>query len=167
MFSKESVKERREFNRELYEKLFKKTGKPKKILDLGSGLSPIYFPYKDVYYIAVDIEEASLRKVKKYFKKNKIKGEAVLINLKKEIPNIKADIAFLFKILDQLTRKRTEEILLNLKTEYIIASFPTKTISGKRMNKPKRNWFEKMLKKLNYKYELLRYFNEIFYIIKK
>ena len=134
---------------------------------MGCGLHPITFPYTNIYYIAADIGQKNLRKVKKHFKKNKIKGEILNIDLNKEIPKSKADITFLFKILDQLPRKRVKEILVSTTSKHIIASFPTRTITGKRMNKPRRIWFENILKKLRYSYEIVRYFNEIFYVIKK
>ena len=166
-FEKEAVKERREFNKEIYEKIFKITGKPETIVDLGCGLNPIYFPYKNIIYYAVDNKKEVIKKVKKHFKKNKIQGKIIYLDLEKENPNLKVDVVFLFKVLDYLSKKRVKELIANLNADFIIASFPTKTISGRRMNNPRREWFENILKSLDLSWKNLRYFNEIFYIINK
>lgn len=166
MFKKEAVQERREFNKELYKKIFKITKKPKTILDLGCGLNPIYFPYKDITYLASDIDIQALKKVKKHLKKNKIKGEVFYLDLSntKALKKIKkVDVTLIFKVLDKFKRNTIKEILKNTKTKYFIISFPTRTISKKRMNKPKRIWFEKLIKD----YKKLRFHNEVFYVIKK
>jgi len=163
MFEKEAIRERREFNKELYKKIFKITKKPKKILDLGCGLNPVYFPYKNIEYIAVDTNKEAIKKVKKHFKKNKIPGKALNLNLKDpSIKKIKSDIVFLFKVLDEIPRKSVKT-LLNLKTNWFVISFPTRSITGKRMNKPRRKWFENLAKI----HKIIRFHNEIFYIIKK
>ncbi len=168
MFKKEAIKERKEFNNELYNKIFKITKKPGIILDLGCGLNPLSFPYKDIAYLASDIDVEAMRKVKKHFKKNKIRGEVFYFDLNntKELKKIKkVDIALMFKVLDDLDKKTIKEALNNIKTKYFVVSFATRTISGKRMNSPKRTWFEKLIKsKICNK---IRYFNEVFYVIKK
>ncbi len=166
MFKKEAVHERKGFNKELYEKIFSLTKKPKTILDLGCGLNPLYFPYKDVAYLASDIDKEALKKVKKHFKKHKIKGEVFYLDLNdaSELKSIKTDITLIFKVLDNFKKQTIKEILKKLNTKYVVISFATKTISGKRMNLPKRDWFEKMIK--DYQYEKIRFFNEIFYVIK-
>ncbi len=168
---KKSVKERR-FNKKLYEKIFKITSKPDKILDLGCGLSPLYFPYNDIYYIATDINNNILKKVKKYFKKNKIKNNVFYLDINDldEIKKIEdVDVVFSFKVFDIFKRnkKLAIEVIRNLKTKFIVVSFATKTSYGKKMKNPKRKWFENILKKLDYEYTTIKFYNEIFYVVKK
>ncbi len=166
MFKKEAVHERREFNNGLYEKIFNITGKPRKILDIGCGLNPLYFPYNDIYYIAVDIDKEALKQVKKHFRKNRIKGKVIYLDIN-EVDKLKeldkVDLVFVFKILDDIDKKIVKDVIKHVKTKYFITSFATRTISGKRMNKPKRKWFEKMFKI----HGKVRFYNEIFYVIKK
>ena len=166
-FEKEAVKERREFNRKLYSKLFKITKKPKKILDIGCGINPIYFPYRDIYYYALDPNEKTLKILKKHFRKNK--GKAIYWDLEEEIPKYKADIVFLFKVLDYFSKKKkfVKELISKLNSNWIIVSFPTRTVSGRRMKKPKRKWFENLIKELDFEVEIVRFYNEIFYVVKK
>ncbi|MEK6952168.1 MAG: methyltransferase domain-containing protein [Nanoarchaeota archaeon] len=166
-----SVNERKEYNKEVYEKIFNITKKPEKILDLGCGLNPLYFPYKDIYYVATDTNQIVLKKIKKHFKKNKIKGEIFYLDIKdlNEIKKLnKVGIVFIFKVLDLLKKDKPTiiEIIKNLKTNFIVVSFATKTVYGKRMNYPRRKWFENIISP-KYKYEIIRFFNETFYVIKK
>lgn len=163
-----SINERKEIYKDLYKKIFKITGKPKTILDLGCGLNPLNFKDKDVYYIACDINQENCKEVKKYFNKLKIRSKVICKDLLKV--NEKADICLLFKVLDLLDRKghkTSEKLIKNLKCKYVIASFPTKTLSGKQMRHPYRGWIERMLERIGYTFKILKYKNEIFYIIKK
>ncbi|MEK6923022.1 MAG: hypothetical protein AABX08_04445 [Nanoarchaeota archaeon] len=163
MLEKEAVKERREFNRELYDKIFSITGKPKKILDIGCGLNPVYFPYRDIEYIALDKNKEVLKKVKQYFKKNKIKGCVVNSDILNFDFKIGADVCFAFKVFDYLDRRDVKLVLDKINADYIVVSFATRTVTGKRMREPRREWFEKIVKI----HKVLRFHNEIFYIIKK
>ena len=166
MFEKEAIKERSEFNKELYEKIFRITGKPEKILDLGCGLNPLNFPYKDVYYMAIDVNKEVLKKVKKHFRKNKITGEVIFsdINDISKLERLKkVDIALIFKVFDGFDKKNIKKIMKKIKTRYFVISFATRTITGKRMRNPKRGWFEKMFK-IDGK---IRFYNEVFYIMRK
>ncbi len=165
ILEKVAIRERREFVKELYKKIFEITKKPKKVLDLGCGLNPIYFPLKDITYIACDKEKITLKHVNRHFKKNKIRGEiinkdirdAALYKIKK------IDITIAFKVFDYLKKEEVKKILRKINTKWIVISFPTRTIMGKRMNNPKRKWLEKMVKI----HKILRFHNEVFYIIKK
>lgn len=165
MFRK-AVKERREFNKELYRKIFEITKTPKKVLDLGCGLNPLYFPVKDVRYFASDIDEEALMRVNRHFRKNKIKGKVFYLDLNdfEDFDEIeRVDITLIFKVLDGFNRDVIKEILGRIKTDYFVISFATRTIRGERMNFPKREWFEKLIKK--YEYKKLRFYNEVFYVI--
>ena len=50
----------------------------------------------------------------------------------------------------------TKPMTLKELQEYIVASFPTKTISGKKMNYPRRGWIEKMLKRIGYEFSIIK-----------
>lgn len=170
-----STKERINIYQELYKKIFQITKTPKTILDIGSGMNPVSYEYLKIKpkYIAIEIDQEDVNFLNKFFKTNKIEGKAILLpinesNLKK-LP--KADIAFLFKTVDTLEKKKghksTEQLIKALKTKHIVISFPTKTISQKQMKRPYRGWLEQLLKRLKYKFKRIIYPNEIFYIISK
>ena len=128
-------------------------------------------------YYAYDIDQEDIIFINHYFNimKNysKIQGKAQIADLSdlksiKKIP--RANLCFMFKFLDVIEskgHKLSEEIIKSLKCKYIVASFATKTVSGKNMNHPYRGWIEKMLNRLNMKFEKIQTPNEMFYIIKK
>lgn len=170
-----STKERLSFYPELYEKIFSITEKPKSILDIGCGFNPFSYVFMNldaVKYHAYDINEDDIEILNRYFEMmgDDLNGKAELFSFqqKREFP--KADICFLFKvldILDQKGHKRSEELIKNLKCRWIAASFSTITVSGKRMKHPYRGWLNRMLERLGMEFKVLEFENEIFYIIRK
>ena len=168
--SHKSTKERYQYYKEVYSKIFKLTGKQTSVLDLGCGVNPLSFPYKSFKYYACDIGNKELDIVKDYFKKNSIPGEVFfydLKNVRKDLP--KTDIVFLFKVLDVLEKnghRLAEKIIKSVNTKFIVISFSTVTVSGKKMNYPHRGWIERMLDRLKLKYNKFEITNEIFYVIK-
>ena len=175
-----SSKERLNDYKTLYRNIFKITGKPKKIIDLGCGLNPISYPYigiTDLIYKAYDIDKDDCKFLNHYFNLmksyTKLKGIADVNDLSslKEIKKLpRADICFMFKFLDVIEskgHKLSEQIIKTLNCKHLVISFPTKTVSGKKMKHPYRGWIEKMLERIDLEFEKLTTDNEIFYIIKK
>lgn len=165
-----STKERIKIYPHIYRKIFSITGEPKRILDISCGLNPLSYKYLGCkpYYIATELTKNDCYLLKEYFKKEKIEGEVLQINLFKDCRFPSADVAFLFKVLGILNDKKlAERIIKNLEVKYIIASFSLITITGRKMNYPLQGWFQRLLKRLNLRYELIKEENEIFYVIKK
>ena len=174
-----STKERLNRYPKIYRKIFEITKNPKIILDLGCGFNPFSFFYmglKKLKYLAYDINENDINFLNKFFKiiyVQGLEGKAEILNIKNKIKISKlpkADIILLFKIIDLMDKKshkQSEELIKQLisKAKFIIVSFPTTTITKKRMNFPKRKWFELMLNRINLKFRIFKTDNEIFYII--
>lgn len=177
-----STRERIVYYKELYSKIFKITGEPKVIVDLGCGLNPFSLSFMNlnkVKYYAYDVNQKQrdllnlffekLKQGNKYF--NGVAAVLDLLNLEllEKLP--KADVAFLFKVLDVLdqnkSHKSSERVIKTVPARFIITSFATRTMSGKRMTAPKRKWMEWLCRRLGYKYTLLKFDNEIFYVIEK
>jgi len=158
--------ERKEFINELYKKIFLIIGKPKTILDLGAGLNVLTY-FKDIFYYSIELTNFDCELIKKYFYKNNIKGEVIKANLIFERNFPKADVCFMFKILDFFDHKISEELIKCVNCKFIVASFATETVRGRKMNYPRRGWFEVMLKRLQLKFNKFEFKNEIFYIISK
>jgi len=179
-----STKERINDYKQIYKQIFEITGNPETIIDLGSGLNPLSYSYmnlKKLNYYAYDIDEEDIRFLNEYFQimkkqNNNFNGKASILDvkdLKKVLQIPKADIIFLFKIIDIINQseknyKTSEELIKNLivKSKYVVASFATKTITRKKMNYPERKWFELMLDRTNLYFKVLKTDNEIFYVIK-
>jgi len=159
--------------KEVYDYIFNLTGKPKKILDLGCGENPLHFPFKDIEYYASDIGHDYVDNANYYFKENKIKGNAFIFDLLsgdfKKLP--KVDVVFLFRVLESLEyfkRNYSKEVIENLNAEYVVVSFDKEGLSRKRNLKRKgRSWFRRILRELDYHYDIFDYGNEIFFVIHK
>jgi len=166
----------------LYNRIFEITGKPKSILDLGCGMNPFSYPFlrkaagNECTYYASDFSEEECKIIERYFKKNKIKGVVFPLDLREiKDANIldifpKTDVCFLFKVLDTIEKgghKLAEMIINAVNSDYVVASFSTRTLTGKKMNHPYRGWIERMCKRIGYSYDIIEFENEIFYIIKK
>ncbi len=172
-----STKERLPFYKEIYEKIFMFTENPKVILDLGCGLNPFSYSYmklSDSMYFAYDLSAGEIKLINDYFRKSGIKGRADVLNFLhtdkvKKLP--KADVAFLFKITDILDKgkghKKTEELIQAVPAGFVVVSFPTVTMSGRKMNFPQRRWIELMCSRLRYQFQSFEAGNEIFYMINR
>jgi hypothetical protein len=179
-----STQERLEIYKQLYHEIFGITGVPSRILDLGCGLNPASIVFMNILekkcsYYAYDINVKEKQLLARFFEQahglySSFTGKSNYLNLLEveKIPTLPSvDVTFLFKVTDILDagkgHKKTEDIITQLKSPFIVLSFPTKTMSGKKMTAPKRNWVTLLCKRLGYTFEVLEYENEIVYIIGK
>lgn len=169
--SHKSTIERRYFYDKLYREIFKITGKPKKILDLAAGLNYLSYSLIDkCHFISGELTDYDCDNLRKYFLENKINGEVIKVNLFNDRNFPKTDVCFLFKVLDSIdleNHKTSEELIKSIDSKWIVASFSKITINNRKMNYPKRGWFERMIGRLNLEFKKIEFENEIFYIIKK
>ena len=63
--------------------------------------------------------------------------------------------------------RKTQEVIKAVRASFIVVSFPTVTMSGKKMNYPRRRWIELLCNRLGYAYDLIEFPTEIFYVVKK
>lgn len=186
-----STKERLNFYSLFYKKLSKVVGEINSVLDLGSGLNPLSMIYssfvtkdtkettKKFHYYAYEINKKEIELLNKYFSLMKkyhssFVGNAECLDLTKiktltKLPEV--DACFLFKMTDVLEQgkghKVTENILKAIKAKFVVVSFPTLTMSRKRMNYPRRKWMELMCERLGWGYSLIEIPNELFYVVMK
>ncbi|MBW3014116.1 hypothetical protein KY335_02635 [Candidatus Woesearchaeota archaeon] len=175
-----STKERLPSYPVIYEKIFAVTGEPAIILDLGCGMNPLSYPFMktDAEYYASELNETDCDFLDKCFKKMGIKGKATPLDLVEAAKNPellkvfpKADVCFLFKVLDEIERKKgrktSEALIKAIDAKWLVISFSMKTLQGGPMRKPYRRWLEQMLTRLGYEFEMIKEGNEIFYVVKK
>ncbi|MEK6845208.1 MAG: hypothetical protein AABY26_00495 [Nanoarchaeota archaeon] len=177
-----STRERLPFYFHLYSQLWKLTKKPKIILDLGCGINPLslmFMGIEETQYYAYDINEKEVSLLNHFFsqwEKNHslIQGNAAVLdftdlNALRKLPA--ADVCFLFKVTDILDQgkghKKTEDVLQAIPARFVVISFPTLTMSGRKMTAPRRNWMEWLCRRLGYEYKILEFENEIFYVVRK
>jgi hypothetical protein len=139
---------------------------------LGCGLNPLALASPEAVYYASDINAEELSLIREFFRKNGIKGDVFSCDLRK-IENCslpEADICLIFKVLDILDDKRhkiSESIIRKVRSNFLLISFSTKTLSGKPMKCPRRFWFERLAKKLGFSFEIIGSKNENFYLLKR
>ncbi len=177
-----STAERLPFYDGLYTKIWKITGKPHEIIDLGCGLNPFSFPLmgvRNVTYLAYDISEEEIALIREFFalvhrQNPQCNGTAEVLDIAhwpaiERLPPV--DVCFLFKVTDLLDQgrghKMTEEVLQRLPCRFAVVSFATRTMSGKRMTAPRRRWVEWMCQRLGWTYKMIEIPNELFYVIEK
>ena len=172
-----STKERLPHYLRFFKDIFGIVGKADSILDLGCGFNPLAVPWMGhapKTYAAVELYETDVAFIKEYFKRtaHETKLEAHTIDLEKKEQRLvlyhkKYDLVFALKLFDLLKKKTVEDLAQNIHCRWLAASFSTKTIAGKRMNVPRRGWFQKMLRRLGYSFTTLTYENELVYLVKK
>jgi len=172
-----SSRERQNNYKTVYKQIFEICEKPNNITDIGCGMNPfslIFSGLTKINYIGLDFAEKDIQLINNYFKltgkRLGFHGQARIYDIFNDQTEIKTDICFLFKMTDVIDygskgHKNTETFIKKIKSKYIIASFPTRTVSNKKMNNPRRNWFEVMLKRINKNFRTFETKNELFYVI--
>jgi 16S rRNA (guanine(1405)-N(7))-methyltransferase len=171
-----STKERLPYYDFIYSKISAEI-KPKVVIDLGCGMNPLAYQYFVQHgcnpkIIASDISSADMEFLAEGFRILNIPGKTISLDLTKdyaELSKLKGDVTFLFKLLDSLEeshRHISYKIFDHIKTPWIVASFPTKSLGGKnRIAKAGRTWFERLLKRKGLAWSTFSVENELFYII--
>lgn len=161
-----STKERLVNYPQFYKEIFKFTGVPKRIADLGCGLNPLSYKYlgSKPHYLAVDVDPFSVQMVSQYFSNEGIDGEARVgsaLDLKEDFRDY--DIVFMFKLLTLLEMQKkdvTKELLPKIKSKYIVITFPTKSLGAR---KPLNS--DRIRKMIPYQ-KLIKFSNEDVLIVK-
>jgi hypothetical protein len=162
-----STKERLPTYSEFYKKIFAVTGKPKKIFEIGAGFNPFSYPYMetDAEYVATELNNNDVDLVNKYFSAAGVNGKAIRLDVRVQKADEPADIMFAFKLFDLVDNKVTERVVTESRVKWIVASFPTRTVTDAPMNQKRRAGFQKMLRRLRMKYQTIEFGNELLYII--
>jgi 16S rRNA (guanine(1405)-N(7))-methyltransferase len=176
MESHTSTSERVLFMEQFYPDLFKRIGKPKKILDLACGLNPFAVLWmdleQDVEYYAYDIDTRFIALINTFFGYLNRNYKAQCSDILVSIPEKEADVVFLLKTLtcfEQQEKGISEKIITSLKAKHIVISFPSRSLTGKA--KGMENYYHsfavELINHLNLDYFKLDYPNEVFYVLNK
>jgi 16S rRNA (guanine(1405)-N(7))-methyltransferase len=162
-----STNERIDFNEELYENIRERVDY-KSVLDLGCGFNVFAMPYMGkIDYYGVDVNKEETDFCNSFLEKCGIRGAVRWGDVLSFDSFVKTDVTFLFKMLDaieSLERGSTKYLLEKIPSKYVVASFATRSLGGKKRISSKRlKWFEELVQ-VEEKFELG---DEIYYIIKK
>lgn len=143
---------------------------PRSILDVGCGLNPLILATPHETYYACDIHEDEIERINTHFKHEGIKGKAFIADVRTYDSFPTADLCLMLKLLDVVDtkgHKNAESLIVRVPCKHIIASFPTRKLSGKRMTSPHRRWMEQLLQRNRLTFVQKRTDNEVFYLITK
>ncbi|MCC7290022.1 hypothetical protein IT417_02125 [bacterium] len=147
----------------------------RRVLDIGCGLNPILMMITSLQfddYICFDIDTSQQHFLNEIFKsEGKTNMKAIVCDaLMYDFP--RAELAILFKllpVLNQIDSKKCDEFLNKLEVNYLVVSFPNRSLSGKEkgMRENYKIYVEKV-SKCGYALIANREFsNETVYIFKK
>ncbi len=169
-----STRERLEILGDLYASVFRITGTPNRVIDLGCGLHPFALPWMnlptDAEYCAWEIDERIVDLVSRFFSLLGFAGSAHckdILVIKQEKP---ADVVFMLKMLpclEQQDKGCTTRLLAAIDASFVVASFPVRSIGGsdKGMRAHYTKVMEQSLGKSGYPFAKLPYREEVFFVI--
>jgi 16S rRNA (guanine(1405)-N(7))-methyltransferase len=165
-----SSRERSEHYEEVYEKLKEKIT-IRSVLDLGGGLNVFSLLWLGrVSYYGIELNKEEVDFCNSYMNKFGLPGGVRWGDVLSFEKYVHAEVTFLFKVLDgfeSLEKGSTAKVLAKLTSPYIVASFATRSLGGKKRISPRRlKWFEKLL--VDYEsYETFEVGDEIYFVIKR
>lgn len=178
LMSHTSTRERIPYYDEIACELTKRIPTPKRIIDLGCGMNPVAYHYFAKHgwkpeIFASDISSQDMEFLTDAFRILHICGKAKRMDLITEYEHLKTlegDVTLLLKLLDSLEEAKRHisyKIFDCITTPWIVASFPTKSLGGKKsIASAGRTWFERLLKRKELVWETFSVQNEMFYVIR-
>ncbi|MBQ8971986.1 MAG: 16S rRNA (guanine(1405)-N(7))-methyltransferase RmtG [Clostridia bacterium] len=150
----------------LYARLFQTTGEPRSILDLACGLNPLYlkarYPAAEPI-LGIDISKRCAELCG---------GSCVDLLTEAALPKGRFHVALMLKMLPLMERERAgaaNMLLREVNAEFIIASFPTRSLGGRNVGMAAHyeRWLMERLpqgRKVTNRYETV---NEVYYILEE
>ena len=130
-----STRERLPHLAEFYETLFTIIGTPSSIMDLACGMHPFGLPWMKLptstEYHAYDLHEPRTQLLQKYFDFLPIKGNSHHQDILLDLPEEKADVAFLFKETHRMEKREKEcDVRLwdSLNVEWLVVTLPANSL---------------------------------------
>ncbi len=146
------------------------------IVDLACGFNPLALDWmpieKSASYTACDIFQDMADFLQGFFDHFQISGKASVCNLLTHIPQEKTQVALLLKTLpclEQAEKDSARRILTGIQAQYLIVSFPVRSIGGKEkgMLAHYSNQFESLLADLGWNYTKFLFTSELAYRVER
>ena len=120
----------------LYERIFKSTNKPDLILDLACGLNPIWLGAHGLSVRGYDLHGDTNELVNLWADACSWDVRCETADLTEKIAFETCDLALMMKLLpviEQQQKGAAVELLKSVPAKYLVVSFPTRTLSGRRV----------------------------------
>lgn len=170
-----STRERLPILSEFYHRLFSLTGKPETILDLACGLNPFALPWMDlpksVRYYAFDLHQPRIALINRFFEVLGMEPLGCHVDVLVNTPQIRADVAFLFKEAHRMEQRQKGCSLpfwKKIDAKWLLVSLPTASMSGRHSLVQKhRQLMADILEPVKWKMQEIMFENEIVFCIQK
>ena len=137
----------------LYSGIWRQTGAPGRLLDIGCGLNPVSLPWMGIghaSYLATDVDQRQLDTVRGFLELVGQPGEVRATDAVVDPPADEADVALLLKLvttLDRQDRSSASRLLDMLRVRHAVVSFPARTLGGrgKGMERTYRERLERLV----------------------
>lgn len=160
---------------EYYKKIFEITGKPKTLFEPACGLNALTYFWmgEGVKYVGYDVDQRQIDFVNQIFVDCGVDNRAqVMLGDIFEEKYIEADITMFLKVLILLERQKkgsSLNMIQKCKSKYVVVSFPTRTISGKKkkMREYYKKYFMELIDGQGWKVEIFDFENEVVFVVEK
>jgi 16S rRNA (guanine(1405)-N(7))-methyltransferase len=132
-----STRERAPYLDAFYRELWRRTGVPDTLVDLGCGLNPLALPWMDIgraTYHACDVDERPLGIVRGFLGAVGQPGRVEHRDLVVDPPRESADVALLLKLVTTLDRQdpsAAARLLRAIDVRHAVVSFATRSLGGR------------------------------------
>jgi 16S rRNA (guanine(1405)-N(7))-methyltransferase len=133
-----STRERVPFLETFYAGIWRHTGVPRRMLDVGCGLSPLALPWmgldRDARYIATDVDRRPLAAVDEFLA---LVGQAHVVRASDAVtdrPSDAVDVALLLKLVPTLDRQdpgAASHLIDAIRARHAVVSFPARSLGGR------------------------------------
>lgn len=149
-----STRERATGDADFYAALWRITGIPSTLLDLGCGFHPFALPWmglsKSTRYVALDLDRRLLDLVGRFLARAGQPATTIACDLAAELPTGSADVALALKLLPTLERQgdgAALRFLDRVPARFVVVSFPTRSLGHheRGMDENYRRFFDSLL----------------------
>jgi 16S rRNA (guanine(1405)-N(7))-methyltransferase len=171
-----STRERLPILDQFYREIFAALPPVSSILDLACGLNPLALPWmplpENATYFAYDIYHDMTNFLQAWFALDGTQGSARVSDVLHDCPSQQADVAFLLKAipcLEQLDKKACHELLPNIHANYLVVSFPVRSLGGRKkgMIEHYETAFREMIKDQQWEIRRLEFESELVFVVNK
>lgn len=176
MSTHSSTRERLPILEAFYEKIFSQLPPIHSILDIACGLNPLAIPWMklgdQVNYFAYDIYQDLAIFLNQFFSILDVSGKAYTCDILRNPPIQNADLALILKAIPCLEQLRSDAgttLLENTPAQYLVVSFPVKSLSGKQkgMLTYYDDYFQTITNGKGWTVSKIVFSEELVYIVKK
>jgi 16S rRNA (guanine(1405)-N(7))-methyltransferase len=172
----QSTRERLKILDQFYTRIFAFLPTVRSIMDVACGFNPLSIPWMpvsvDVKYYAYDVYKDLIDFVNNFLAICDVQGCAEAREVIRDTPQVKADVAFLLETipcLEQIERWAGLKVLEAINSNFLVVSFPVKSLCGKEKNMRKyyETVFNRLTEEKEWSIQKLEFMTEQVFLIKK